>query len=136
MPFTSSRSDLRSRTGIPTRGSDLHRDRCSALSEYLLDSIASTTRLEHSLPKATEAVSSSQDTLFNVFEHIENFFRRLETYVQVPPMAGMTDIIVKIMTKVLSVLAIATKEISQSRASKLLIYMNRHHRPIVVQRSI
>jgi hypothetical protein len=55
-----------------------------------------------------------------VFERIENFFRRLETYVQVPPTTGMTDIIVKIMVEVLSILSIATKEIKQGRASELI----------------
>jgi hypothetical protein len=58
--------------------------------------------------------------LATVFERIENFFRRLETYVEVPPTAGMTDIIVKIMVEVLSILSIATKEIKQSRASELI----------------
>jgi len=58
--------------------------------------------------------------LATVFERIENFFKRLETYVQVPPTAGMTDIIVKIMVEVLSILSIATKEITQSRASELI----------------
>ena len=56
--------------------------------------------------------------LTTVFERIENFFRRLETYVEVPPTAGMTDIIVKIMAEVLLILSIATKEIKQSRASE------------------
>jgi len=99
-------------------------------------SITLLRRLDDPLPKATKAISCRQDALVNVFECIENFFRRLETYVQVPPTPGMTDMIVKIMTEVLSILAIATKEISQSRASKLIVYMNRHYRPIVVQRSI
>jgi hypothetical protein len=58
--------------------------------------------------------------LATVFERIENFFRRLETYVEVPPTAGMTVIIVKIMVEVLSILSIATKEIKQSRASELI----------------
>ena len=58
--------------------------------------------------------------LATVFERMENFFRRLETYVEVPPTAGMTDIIVKIMVEVLSILSIATKEIKQSRASELI----------------
>ena len=98
--------------------------------------ILSFRRPEHQHPKATKAVSSSQDALVDVFERIENFFRRLETYVQVPPTPGMTDMIVKIMIEVLSILAIATKEFSQSRASKLTVCINRHHRPIVVQRSI
>ena len=55
-----------------------------------------------------------------VFERIENFFRRLETYVELPAIAGMTDIIVKIMVEVLSILSIATKEVKQSRASELI----------------
>ena len=67
-----------------------------------------------------KAVSDSQDVLATVFERIENFFKRLETYVELPPTAGMTDIIVKIMIEVLSILSIATKEIKQSRASELI----------------
>ena len=58
--------------------------------------------------------------LATVFERIENFFRRLETYVEVPPTTGMTDMIVKIMVEVLSILSIATKEIKQSRTSELI----------------
>jgi hypothetical protein len=56
--------------------------------------------------------------LTTVFGRIENFFRRLETYVEVTSTAGMTDIMVKIMVEVLSILSIATKEIIQSRASE------------------
>ena len=35
--------------------------------------------------------------------------------------------IVKIMVEVLSILAIATKEFGQSRASKLIVWLNRHY---------
>ena len=66
-------------------------------------------------------MSASQDKLINVFGRIENFFSRLETYIKVSPTAGMTDVIVKIMIEVLSILSIATKEIKQSRASELII---------------
>jgi len=114
----SSRSDIRRCTGVSTRWTDLHWDWRSSLSEYLLDSISSTT--DTTLSKAAKDVSGIQDALTTVFERIENFFRRLETYVQVPPTTGMTDIIVKIMIQVLSILAIATREINQSRASKLI----------------
>ena len=65
-----------------------------------------------------KAVSDSQDILITIFASIENFFKRLETYVELPPTAGMTDIIVKIMVEVLSILSIATNEIRQSRASE------------------
>ena len=99
-------------------------------------SIPLLRRVEHPLSKASKVVSSNQGALVDVFERIENFFRRLETYIQVPPTPGMSDIIVKIMIAVLSILAVATKEISQSQASKLIVCMDCHYRPIVVQRSI
>ena len=59
----------------------------------------------------------SQNTLTDVFERIEDFFKRLETYTEVPPTAAMTDIIVKIMVEVLNIFAISTKEIKQGRTS-------------------
>src|SRR6266851_991612 len=62
---------------------------------------------------------SRKDALIDLFGRIENFFRRLEVYIEVPPTAGMTDIIVKIMVEFLSILAIATKEIKQSKVSKV-----------------
>ena len=47
--FTHSNSDIYLCTGIPSRGSDLHWDRRSPLSEYLLDSVSSNTLTIHSL---------------------------------------------------------------------------------------
>jgi hypothetical protein len=44
----------------------------------------------------------------------------LEVYIDVPQTPGMTDAIVKVMVEVLSILAIATKEINQRRASELI----------------
>ena len=43
---------------------------------------------------------------------------RLESYTEVRPTGVMTYVIVKIMTEVLSILAIATKEIKQGRSSE------------------
>jgi hypothetical protein len=67
-------------------------------------------------------VHASQDTLIDIFERIENFFRRLEIYTEVAPTPEMTDIIVKIMVEVLSILGVTTKNIKQSRTSKLFLY--------------
>jgi hypothetical protein len=67
--------------------------------------------------QAAKDVETSQDALIDLFERIENFFKRLETYTSVPPTDAMTDIIVKIMIEVLNIFAIATKEIKQGRAS-------------------
>jgi len=70
------------------------------------------------ISQAAKDVRASQDTLIDVFERVENFFRRLETYAEVPPTAEMMDIIMKIMVAVLSILAIATKETKQGRTSE------------------
>ena len=56
--------------------------------------------------------------LIDIFVRIESFFKRLESYTEVPPTAAMIDAIVKIMIEVLSILAIATKEIKQGRSSE------------------
>ena len=56
--------------------------------------------------------------LIDIFVRIEGFFKRLESYTEVPPTAAMTDIIVKIIIEILSILAIATKEIKRGRSSE------------------
>jgi methyl-accepting chemotaxis protein len=48
---------------------------------------------------------------------MESFFMRLEKYIHFRPTAAMTNIIVKIMVEVISILGIVTKEIKQSRTS-------------------
>ena len=52
---------------------------------------------------------------------MEFFFKRLEKYIDVQPSAAMTDIIVKIMVEVLSILGIVTKEVKQGRTSMSFI---------------
>ncbi|KAH9046718.1 hypothetical protein EDB84DRAFT_633592 [Lactarius hengduanensis] len=69
---------------------------------------------------AAKEVDASQDTLIDLFERIEGFFKRLESYTAVRPTDAMTGVIVKIMTEVLNIFAISTKEIRQSRAKKYL----------------
>lgn len=45
---------------------------------------------------------------------------RLESYMAVTPTDAMTDMIVKILIEVLSIVGIATKEIKQCRSSELI----------------
>ncbi|KAH9013210.1 hypothetical protein EDB85DRAFT_1877177, partial [Lactarius pseudohatsudake] len=73
-----------------------------------------------SVIQASKDVAASHDVLIDIFERIENFFKRLEAYTEVPQTAAMTDVIVKIMVEVLSIFAIATKEIKQGFAKKFL----------------
>ena len=64
---------------------------------------------------------SSYEALVDIFECIENFLRRLKIYTEVPPTPAMTDILGKIMIELLSVLALATKQINQGRFSKSML---------------
>ena len=56
-----------------------------------------------------------------MFERMEAFFRRLDTYTKVAPNQGMVDTITAIVVEVLNVLAIATEEIKQGQMSKSLL---------------
>jgi hypothetical protein len=74
------------------------------------------------ITQAAKDVRAGHDTLVDIFERIEAFFRRLEIYTSVPPNQEMVDTIATIMVEVLCILAIATKEIKQGRTSKCLLY--------------
>ena len=74
------------------------------------------------LSQAAKDVQASQDTLIDIFERMEMFFRRLEIYTELPLTMEMMDTIIQIMAEILSVLGIATKEIKQGRSSKYLLY--------------
>ncbi|KAF8265421.1 hypothetical protein EI94DRAFT_1702471 [Lactarius quietus] len=64
---------------------------------------------------AADGVSSSYDALVDLFECIGNFLNRLRIYTDVPMSPSMTDVIGKIMVELLSVFALATKQIKQGR---------------------
>ena len=83
--------------------------------------VSSQAKVDIETRQAVKDISAAQDALIEIFERIENFFKRLETYTKVRPSEAMTDIIVKIMVEVLNVFAIATKEIQQGRTSELPI---------------
>ena len=60
----------------------------------------------------------SYDALVDIFECIENFLRRLKIYTEIPLTFAMAEMVIKIMAELLSVLALATKQINRGRFSK------------------
>ena len=50
-----------------------------------------------------------------------NFLKRLEIYTTIPPSPILTEIVVKIMVELLSVLALASKQIKQGKFSKYAV---------------
>ena len=87
----------------------------------------SVARLDSEAPQAVKDVSVAQEALIDIFERVENFFKRMESYIEVRPSAAMMDILVKIMVEVLNILAIATKEIKHGRTSELSIPLHHIH---------
>ena len=77
-------------------------------------------RFLHPCSQAAKDDSSSRDKLIDVFNRIEHFFQRLETYISIKPSMAMTKMIVEIMVEVLNILALATKEVKRERLSELM----------------
>ena len=71
--------------------------------------------------QAARDTAASRDALIELFDKIASFFGRLKIYTEVPPTAEMTNVMVKIMAEVLSMLAIATKKLKQKRLSELIL---------------
>ena len=69
--------------------------------------------------QAAIGVSASYDTLIDLLECVGSFLDRLRIYAEIPFSPSMSDIIVKIMVEVLSVLSLATKQIKEGRLSKM-----------------
>ena len=70
--------------------------------------------------QAAKDASASQDKLIELFDRIKHFFRRLEIYTGITPTTAMTDMVIEIMVEVLTILAIATKEVKRGRLSELM----------------
>ena len=68
--------------------------------------------------QAAKDVRASRDTLVDIFERIEKFFRRVKVHTEVQPTAEMMNMIIEIMVEVLSILGIATKEVKENPMSK------------------
>ena len=67
-------------------------------------------------------MKASFDALVEIFECIEGFVRRLMIYTKIDrPTPAMTKVVIKIMAELLSVLALAIKQINQGRFSESLL---------------
>jgi hypothetical protein len=85
-----------------------------------LSSTESFHDIHHSsICQAANSVSTSYDALLELFQTISNFLKRFHVYTEKIPLSPMmSEIAVKIMVEVLSVLALATKQINQGRFSE------------------
>ena len=72
------------------------------------------------LPQAAKNAAASREVLVELFDRIASFFSRLKIHTEVPPTAAVTDVMAKVMAEVLSMLAIATKQMKRGRISELI----------------
>ena len=72
----------------------------------------------NTLTQAAKDAHAIRDKLIDLFSSIGRFFQRLEIYTGITPTMAMTDIIVDIVVEVLTILAIATKEVKRGRLSE------------------
>ena len=71
--------------------------------------------------QAASGVATSYDALLELFECLGSILKRLEIYTTIPPTPMLTDLIVKIMVELLSVLALAFKQIKQGQFGKCAV---------------
>jgi len=67
------------------------------------------------------SLKRNNNALLDLFKSLASFLKRLEIYTTIPPTPIMTEIIVKIIVELLSVLSLATKQIRQGRFSKYIV---------------
>ena len=58
------------------------------------------------------------DALTDLFESIEHFLNRLDIYTRIPPTVALTEMVVKLLVELLSILALATKQIKEGKSSE------------------
>jgi len=77
--------------------------------------------------QAAIGVGESYDALDDLFERVANFLARFRVYTEkIPPSPTMSNVMVKIMTEVLNVLALATNHIKEGRLSQWLLRVDLH----------
>ena len=69
--------------------------------------------------QAVKDVAASHEALIHLFERIHLFLQRLNRYTGMPLTEDMTELLGKIMSQVLSILALSTKTMTDRRISEL-----------------
>ena len=68
--------------------------------------------------QAVKGILDDYDALTNLLESVEHFLNRLDIYTKIPPTVGMTEVIIKILVELLSILGLATKQLQQGKLSE------------------
>jgi hypothetical protein len=83
--------------------------------------------------QAVKDALEDYDTLADLLQSVEHFLNRLDIYTKIPPTDGMTEIIVKILVELLSILALATKQLQKRKLGESVLGGILYH--LTVQRT-
>ena len=68
--------------------------------------------------QAVKGVLDDYDTLADLLESVEQLLNRLDIYTTIPPTDSITEVIIKILVDLLSILALTTKQVQQGKLSE------------------
>ena len=105
--------------GVPSSKRNLYGHWRSPLGWYP-SSLPCETCLTHLASRRLKKPALAMISLLNFLTASNIFFCRLEIYTGITPTTAMMDMIIEIMTEVLTILAIATKEVKRGRLSELI----------------
>ena len=108
-------------SGIPSRKHNIYGHWCASLGWYP-SWFPCAAYFDNHGSQAVNDTSTGKDHLIELFNRIEHFFRRLEIYTGITPTTAMADLVIEIMVEVLTILAIATKEVERGRLSELMLH--------------
>jgi len=70
-----------------------------------------------------DSVKASYDALVEIFECVDSFVRRLMIYTKIEkPDPALAEVLIKIMAELMSILALATKQMNQGLFSRSVLY--------------
>jgi len=70
-----------------------------------------------------DSVKASYDALVEIFECVDGFVRRLMIYTKIEkPDPALAEVLIKIMAELMSILALATKQMNQGLFSRSVLY--------------
>jgi hypothetical protein len=97
-----------------------HRARYPTLCVYL-SFVPSALRPDIQTYQTVKDVLDDYDTLAELLQSVEHFLSRLDIYTKIPPTVSMTEMIIKILVELLSILALATKQLQQGKLSESVL---------------
>jgi hypothetical protein len=106
-------------SGLPTRETGLYWHWRSPCCAYL--AVCFRARSYTDISQAARDVSASHDVLLDLFQRMDDFFKRFKVYSQRFLNTDLVEVLVKVVVKVLNILSTATKEVERSRASASLL---------------